>query len=754
MESFEDWVRSSTLPNVQKWGEKLVELGASWETFRGELDDIIGDLTSSGIPLLAARNICKIAKETLSRSEVPLSIFWDIENVCIPSDVSGATVATRLKSILEPHGIIKQFRGYASMGLGHIPEEKRSELQLSGCHLVDTPHVGRKDVADKMIIVDAMEWAYSNPDGATLCFITGDVDFAYLLAKLQQRSQWTTIVISKGTMQSMLHVNCDMKMRWETDVLQLRPTPVKPPLPPGISFAAGGFSEQANTEASVFDDANSLDLPIKTLTIAEAWADDVELLRSIVVSGAFVGGFAPGTLKSHVGNMLRQTNPARFCDRSRVQDFLSKAIEDGVVVETGDGPVKALHLPSSGKIGQVHPLITLSDKAPVTADELEPKTLQYLEMMPFALFIKKQFIASGTKLSRKGLMIQTAGPYMILMFQTFTQAQRMVASNPTLYPGALVDWRTVARPVGQKPTHEVDSFPVVLTARCTSCDSSCLETNLFAETSYEEDRFCRTCFESRDFWTKDEASKAQNRVVELLKMMAANDDMCVPRNILRKALQERWPIDAVSRGQTDSWIEGAVEAGIICEMKRSDGKTKANVVCLPENAHWAMMPYPPNETDTSVEEENVLEWLWDSTGCCMSREAVIQALGAKFPRMNNPMMRTKMFLNARTKGAFFIAKGANGQMVGLSEKDASDALAVNVDVHAQLPQVGDSSSGAINRKPIVVAEEMKIAADDVEGNNSIEGCDDSIGSTFGSVSDDNEDDDNLELIINAANKNT
>ena len=749
MESFDDWVRTSTFANVQKWGEKLVELGASWETFQGDFDDIIEDLTSSGIPILAAKNICKLAKEALSRSKVPLSIFWDIENVCIPSDVSGATVATRLKSILEPHGHIKQFRGYASLGLGHIPEDKRSELQLSGCHLVDTPHVGRKDVADKMIIVDAMEWAYSNPEGATLCFITGDIDFAYLLAKLQQRPQWTTIVISKDTMQSMLHVNCDMKMRWETDVLQLRPTPVKPPPPPEFSLAESGSSEHENTGASVFNYANSLDSPPETLTPAEAWADDVELLRSIVANGAFVGGSAPGTLKSHVGNMLRQTNPARFNDRSRVQDFLLNAIEDGVVIETGDGPVKALHLPSSGKIGQVQPPITLSDKAPVTADDLEPKTLQYLEAMPFALFIKKHFIATGTKFSGKGVMIQTSGPYMILMFQTLSQAQQMVASNPALCPGTLVDWRKGARLEGQKTAYEVDASPAVLTVRCASCNSLCAEINLFAETCYDVDRFCRTCFESRDFWTKEEVNKVENRVIELLRMMAANDDVCVPRNILKKALQERWPMYAVSRGQADSWIEGAVGAGIICEMKRSDGKTKAKILCLPENARWAMMPYPPDDTDTSAEEKNVLEWLWESEGCCMSREAVILALEAKFPRMNNPMMRNKMFLNARTKGAFFIAKGASGQMVGLSEKDANDAL--NTKVHVQSSGEGDSSNGASTGETSVATQEVKM--DDAEGGTSIGDCEDAMSSTFGSVSGDSNEDD-LELIIGAAKKDS
>jgi hypothetical protein len=181
----------------------------------------VNDLVTGGIPLLAARDIVDIASAAVQRSTAPMAVFWDLENMPLPFAKSGRDVTSRLKSILAPHGDLVQFRGYASIGLGLIPQQKRSDLQLSGCHLVDCPHNGRKEVADKMIIVDAMQFAFLHPKGATLCFITGDVDYAYLLAVLQ-RPQWRTIVISKGTMQSMLHVNCDMKMRWETDILQLR----------------------------------------------------------------------------------------------------------------------------------------------------------------------------------------------------------------------------------------------------------------------------------------------------------------------------------------------------------------------------------------------------------------------------------------------------------------------------------------------------------------------------------------------------
>ena len=77
-----------------------------------------------------------------------------------------------------------------------------------------------------MIIVEPMEFAFTHPEGEILCFIIGDVDYAYLLSKLQ-KPQWTRIMISRGEGQSMLHTNGRKNMRWKTDVLQL-PVNIKP----------------------------------------------------------------------------------------------------------------------------------------------------------------------------------------------------------------------------------------------------------------------------------------------------------------------------------------------------------------------------------------------------------------------------------------------------------------------------------------------------------------------------------------------
>ena len=78
----------------------------------------------------------------------------------------------------------------------------------------------------------------------------------------------------------------------------------------------------------------------------EQWKADVELLQKIIVEGVHVGTSDPGTMKAHVGNMLRQLNPLRFPDRAVVKQFLAKALREGIVLESGEGGTKALHLPS------------------------------------------------------------------------------------------------------------------------------------------------------------------------------------------------------------------------------------------------------------------------------------------------------------------------------------------------------------------------------------------------------------------------
>ena len=108
-----------------------------------------------------------------------------------------------------------------------LPQDERCDLQLTGCNLVDCPTMSNKDVADNIIIVDAMQFAFMCPEGVTLCFITGDVDYSYMLTVLQ-KPKWLKIVISKDCLQSKLDVKYDLKFSWEADVLEMQTTTLTP----------------------------------------------------------------------------------------------------------------------------------------------------------------------------------------------------------------------------------------------------------------------------------------------------------------------------------------------------------------------------------------------------------------------------------------------------------------------------------------------------------------------------------------------
>lgn len=370
---------------------------------------------------------CRAMNEVIQRRSRPLIVLWDIENISIPTQASAALVVSQIKDAISPYGQVKQFRAYASVSLGHIPEEKRSELHLPGCNLVDSPHLGRKEVADKMIIVDAMEFAYTHIDGATLCFITGDVDYAYLLSKLD-KPQWTTIVISKGGGESMLHVNSNVNLRWETDILhqedgsilwQEKDNHLRTSAPPGF---------ERLKEDSLHFVGQSLSSILS--------ASDVQLLMTIVSKGYSDGSL--GARKSLVGMMLKQSDPERFADRGDRKDFLAQAIEMGVVFESGDGGFTTLYL-SQADIKQDVLEINVGQKAPLSLNEMPPRAAEAAKTCKFIIFVKKMHVPKGGSLS--GAFIQSTEFYLLLMFYSLKEARNFSSERPWLCRhGVLVDW--------------------------------------------------------------------------------------------------------------------------------------------------------------------------------------------------------------------------------------------------------------------------------------------------------------------------
>jgi len=72
-------------------------------------------------------------------------------------------------------------------------------------------------------------------------------------------------------------------------------------------------------------------------------ASDITLLQRIIIEGRHIGK-EPGTLKSHVGTMLKQTGPQKFENKAIRQEFIAQAIDMGVVYESGEGGHTSLHL--------------------------------------------------------------------------------------------------------------------------------------------------------------------------------------------------------------------------------------------------------------------------------------------------------------------------------------------------------------------------------------------------------------------------
>jgi hypothetical protein len=57
---------------------------------------IVTDLVQGGVPIMAARDMTEIAAAEVTKYQSPMAVFWDLENMPIPTDTSNSG----LKSIL------------------------------------------------------------------------------------------------------------------------------------------------------------------------------------------------------------------------------------------------------------------------------------------------------------------------------------------------------------------------------------------------------------------------------------------------------------------------------------------------------------------------------------------------------------------------------------------------------------------------------------------------------------------------------
>ncbi|KAE8686761.1 putative receptor-like protein kinase [Hibiscus syriacus] len=138
-------------------------------------------------------------------SDGPVAILWDIENCPVPSDVRPEDVAGNIRMALRVHpvitGAVMMFSAYGDFNA--FPRRLREGCQRTGVKLIDVPN-GRKDAADKAILVDMFLFALDNPPPSSIMLISGDVDFAPALHILGQRGYIVILVIPARSVSSAL----------------------------------------------------------------------------------------------------------------------------------------------------------------------------------------------------------------------------------------------------------------------------------------------------------------------------------------------------------------------------------------------------------------------------------------------------------------------------------------------------------------------------------------------------------------------
>ena len=153
------------------------------------------------------------------------TVFWDIENVCIPGRYNGAQVSRAIVNTLM-HIRNRQTpdtvrRIIVFVNTNRMPVTLRNELQSNGVLLyhVETKH--RKDAADKCLITELCLTARDLRPPAGICLLSGDQDFAYPLACIRGLGFATAVIAPNMIASSPLLMNVpDYVRSFEKDVMK------------------------------------------------------------------------------------------------------------------------------------------------------------------------------------------------------------------------------------------------------------------------------------------------------------------------------------------------------------------------------------------------------------------------------------------------------------------------------------------------------------------------------------------------------
>ncbi|RXW15875.1 hypothetical protein EST38_g9977 [Candolleomyces aberdarensis] len=155
-----------------------------------------------------------------------VDIFWDLGSCPVPTNTSGFTVVSQIRTLALRLGIVKSFKAYLSISDQDSNDQAltpRSELQSSGMSLTDV----KQEIAD-MLIVDMLVHAFdrnSQNDSSIIMLIAGDPRFSYLLSILRKRNYRVVVLGPGGGQDDYLNKSASLASQanswldWNTEIM-------------------------------------------------------------------------------------------------------------------------------------------------------------------------------------------------------------------------------------------------------------------------------------------------------------------------------------------------------------------------------------------------------------------------------------------------------------------------------------------------------------------------------------------------------
>jgi hypothetical protein len=125
--------------------------------------------------------------------EVPVNVFWDIENCAVPSGMKGVHVVHAIRQFALQRGILKNISAFANFKL--LKEKLRADMQESGVVLHDIV-TSKANSSDLAILVEILKVVIDHKPPHCIILISGDRDFANVISTLTFRKYKVVLIYS------------------------------------------------------------------------------------------------------------------------------------------------------------------------------------------------------------------------------------------------------------------------------------------------------------------------------------------------------------------------------------------------------------------------------------------------------------------------------------------------------------------------------------------------------------------------------